>query len=272
MLFAMHSLYRPASYVIPAAANESADRSRRVGHITTYGGVNLFEIFGQREADNPDVGYQYPCDFASTFYISQDNHDNVLRFIYDYTPSTNSTQLKKLYSFWTVYSADNSKEMTFNDLSSADAVKKYADDKWVSHRWHDYTNSHDVPYSTNMGKLTPADIEKHDISWYMFDIKSDRKYYYGNGPMNMYREPLYLFAVKRVSDEGKRNNRFEDGTEFREHRMMKTVAKDLAADEPFTYSLNCYKDYQDARDNNWILLNGKQYDDFSLSNVPAKRK
>jgi hypothetical protein len=88
----------------------------------------------------------------------------------------------------------------------------------------------------------------------------------------MYREPLYLFAVKRVSDEGKRNNRFEDGTEFREHRMMKTVAKDLAADEPFTYSLNCYKDYQDARDNNWILLNGKQYEDFSLSNVPSKRK
>jgi hypothetical protein len=43
----------------------------------------------------------------------------------------------------------------------------------------------------------------------------------------MYREPITIFAVKRVADTGVANNTFEDGTRFVRVNLMSQVDEDM---------------------------------------------
>jgi hypothetical protein len=50
-------------------------------------------------------------------------------------------------------------------------------------------------------------------------------------PANMYREPLIIFAVKRVRDNGVKATSFDDGIKFSEYKMMKEIDADFADDD-----------------------------------------
>ena len=263
MLFSMHTMYRPASYLTNTSSTQTADKRSRISHIKTYAKVNLYEIFAQRVTRMGDTGSsQVPTDFASTIYVDDNDNYCVLRFIYDNTDYPK----RMLYKFWSVYSNSPGDVMLISDLGIGAYIERFANDPWVDHYWHDYYSN--TAYNDNVGVLKAAEAEQHPISWYVYDMKSKRSPYYGTAPINMYREPTYCFAVKRVKDMGSGSDKFEDGTTFTEFHLMRQVSAEMAKDQTFTQSLMPYTEYNKAYENEWIKLDDKKYVLLDLSYKP----
>ena len=264
MLFAMHTMFRPASYVTNKNSLENKDKQSRIKHIKTYAGVDMFEIFAQREA--ADSKYQAPNDFASTIYVDNNDQYCVLRLIYNYNPMFDNSTTEKIYSFWTVYTNARHTVMALNDLNLGDYIttNKLVDDPWINLRWLDYYNNR---FYNSQGPLTPEEAMKLEVGMYVYDITKKRSAYEGTAPINMYREPTYCFAVKRVKDTGSKSDKFEDGTSFTETHLMRLENPELDKDEPFTQSLTPYTIYDESVDNGWMKLNDTPYN-FYLTNEP----
>jgi hypothetical protein len=73
----------------------------------------------------------------------------------------------------------------------------------------------------------------------------------------MYREPLILFAVKRVRDNGVKATSFDDDIEFSEYKMMRDIDMDFADDDPRVTNLisdvyqQCSQDVIFLEEKNW---------------------
>ena len=82
----------------------------------------------------------------------------------------------------------------------------------------------------------------------------------------MYREPLYAFAVKRVSDTGTRPTTFEDGTKIYPVRLMKEVSDQFTDEDPITELMGLCNTYTTYINNN-IYLDDTLYE-FGMKNLP----
>ena len=95
-----------------------------------------------------------------------------------------------------------------------------------------------------------------DIDLYRFVYKANRSWKEGTAPMNMYREPIVVFAVKRVKDDGSEIMFFDDGTPFKRVHLMTDEDPDLF-DETYLSGVtwDVYDQYHHQ-----MYLNDKLYD------------
>ena len=237
-----------------------------VKNIKDYAGVNINEIVGLRDTLHKHTTFESleKNDFCSTLY-REDGQLYVLRHFGDYTIEFNG-QREWDRQFWTYYSKTEpaKRKMLLSDLADQNIINQYNQDKWVHLTWYDQANL--KSQNTNTGvrtqtePITPLSRFTYQMGYaFPWDTKT---------PSNMYREPIYVFAVKRIEDLGSRRDTFEDGTSFEPVRMMKDVNPDIYGDDITNYDLGLTVDfYKQSINIGNLTLDGQSYH-FGLDNKP----
>ena len=193
-------------------------------------GVDLGELIAKRDTlhqfSKAEKAESVPCSFVSTLY--RDDNDNicVLRLVADYTVEQEGGGRDMSWHFYTNYTGSTTK-MLLSQLGEISYVKQYNKDKWVFQPWYD------IATGVRSTKYTgPRTNETSEKNLKIENMLYKRGYSVLNGlvPTNMYREPIIVFAVKRVRDNGVKALRFEDNTEFTEYKMMKDIDEDFQED------------------------------------------
>ena len=257
MLFSLEILYQNyASHI----ANEDAYACQMAKNIRDHLGVELSELLAKRgvlhKFSKAEKEKLTPCSFGSTVYYDGDDIC-VLRLVGDYTVEQADGGEDIAYRFYTNYSNSTDK-MLLKHLADVECVEKYKADKWVSYPW--YIIETNQTSDKNVGPRNDKGTDRLE------DLLYSRGYLAvkGKTKTNMYREPLLVFAVKRVRDSGVKATRFEDGVAFTELNMMKAVDKeDYEADIPSVTDKisGTYKEYSPGR----IFLEEKSWK-FGMAN------
>jgi hypothetical protein len=250
LFFCMDVLYHNRT------ANNSMTPSRRAcENMKTYAEVDLSEIIAFRDTVHTyknGSGGKIPVSFISTLYYDTDGTLCVLRMIGDYTASQPGNGGRdwswRFYTSYTQNLSTEPKRMELRDLADITDVMNYSSDRWVTLPWEDPLTQELTP---SPGYLRTT----QDIDLYRFVYKAGRSWKGGTFPMNMYREPIVVFAVKRLVDTGVEVRTFEDGTPF---RRVHLVSDDdpIQYDEthPTRYFMDVYTTYQHQ-----MFLNDKSY-------------
>ena len=269
MLFSMSSWYHNA-------ANSAQDATMPISlvfnNIKVHAGVDLMDVFAQRDTlfKTSNYGVQtLQCDFASTIYRNAEGKFCVLRLIVDYTTEQANGGRDMAWRFWDSYTADPKRIMLFDDLKDSLTISRYNEDEWVYLPWYNPVTGEEVTYHT--GKLV-AD-EYYVAPWGIPTYVKGMSAYNGIAWNNMYREPTFAFAVKRVKDVGVPGNAFEDGTFFndvslvRDNPNLSMLFMDAA--QAITWNLTRILQYDNYLKGNQITLNGKENRfDFTVTNKP----
>ena len=190
-------------------------------------GVDLSEIIAIRDTmhtwPDKDTG-RVLVDFVSTLYYDTDGTLCVLRLIGDYTASQPENGGRdwcwRFYDSYTHELSTAPKRMEVSDLADLSCIMAYNKDRWVSLPWWDAPTKTETP--------SPGYLQTmQDIDLYRFVYKANRSWKEGTAPMNMYREPIVVFAVKRVKDDGSEIIFFDDGTPFQRVHLMTDDNPDL---------------------------------------------
>ena len=237
-------------------------------NIKKYADVTLTEIVGIRDTTVKHQGATKPAmelnSYVNTLY-RENGQLYVFRCVGDYTRDQVSDGSREWsWDFWTRYTktTPSERKMLLSDLADQNIINQYNEDLWVNCSWYDITTMQEK-VTDNMGlrKQTEA-------------ITPLSRFIYQKGvspwttqaPANMYREPLYAFAVKRVKDMGKKSDTFEDGTKLEHVKLMKHVdpkfaLKDASLDmRTIGQTYISYINYS-------IRVDGQFYS-FSLKNKP----
>ena len=195
-----------------------------------YAGIDIEELLPLRDSTVTHAKYgtkdRELNDFLSVLYRENDQL-HVFRFIADYVHDDSDGGRVWKYFYSTNYSKGPTRPMLLSDLANQEIINQYNEDPWVRNTW--YISSTKQKVYTNMGPrtqpepITPLTRFIYKLGYSALD---------GSAPANMYREPLYAFAVKRVSDTGTRPTTFEDGTKIYPVRLMKEVSDSYYEDEP----------------------------------------
>ena len=222
MLFCMEVLYH--NHI---SSNYLTAHSKAVKSLRDNAGVDLSEIIAIRDTmhtwPDKDTG-RVLVDFVSTLYYDTDGTLCVLRLIGDYTASQPGNGGRDWsWRFFDSYTHELStapKRMEVSDLADLSCIMAYNKDRWVSLPWWD------APTKTETS--SPGYLQTmQDIDLYRFVYKANRSWKEGTAPMNMYREPIVVFAVKRVKDDGSEIMFFDDGTPFKRVHLMTDEDPDL---------------------------------------------
>lgn len=240
----------------------------RVQNIQDFGGVMFSEIVGCRDSIVTHKGNIAPSEekisFISTIY-RENGQLYVLRTVGDYTQDQESGGRDWCWDFWTRYTrtTPSERKMLLSDLADQNIINQYNEDKWVRCKWYNTVTKEKVSVNTGV-RTEPEEVTPRSLFIY-------HQGYYGSwmgyGPSNMYREPLYAFAVKRVKDLGKRATTFEDGTPLRSIRLTMERDANLADDDPsvsIPFIVIAYADYVEQHR---LFCDGVPYD-FGLKNRP----
>ena len=250
LLFSMDVIHH--NRISTAAMNPSR---RACENMNTYAGVDMSEIMAYRDTVHTfknGSGGTIPVSFISTLYYDTDGTLCVLRMIGDYTASQPENGGRdwcwRFYDSYTHNMSTEPKRMELRDLADFTEIQNYSTDRWVTLPWRNPLEKEQTP---SPGYLRTT----QDIDLYRFVYKAGRSWKDGTFPMNMYREPIVVFAVKRLVDTGVEVWAFEDGTPFRRVHLV-------SDDEPVLYDeayptsnfMDIYTRYQHQ-----MFLNDKSY-------------
>ena len=201
---------------------------KKIANMKEYAHVDMDEIFALRDtlhtfgAGNSE---HENALFVSTLYYGDDGQLYVLRLVNDLTASQMSYERVWSWRFYDSYTRNlysSPKKMLLSDLSKSSVISEYNQDRWVRQPWITFSPQRKLTPSS--GYLT--DVQNvENLSNYLY--KSGRSWLKNQIPTNMYREPITIFAVKRVADTGVANNTFEDGTRFVRVNLMSQVDEDM---------------------------------------------
>ncbi len=255
MMFCMESLFHNA-------IGGGVKYEKMVNNIKQEGKHTLSEIIGIRDSvvERPVSGRETERNsFISTIY-RKNNELYVLRLVGDYTLSSQDGRREYGWKFWTGYTKDPAREMLLADLGDTLIIRQYNEDPWVRCIWWDYETKSTVARDNPL-KFDQNVKELANFVYYQGICQA-----WSGCPKNMYREPLYAFAVKRVKDEGRLVKVFEDGTNFEIVRMMKEIDNLYGNDDTSNALTSLYRAYKSSLDK-YIMLNGEKYA-FGLKNRP----
>ncbi len=192
-------------------------------NIKDFAGIDVHDLVAQRDSTVHHKAYTEPDqeidDFLSALYRENDQL-KVLRLIGDYTHDQPDGGREWGYYFWTNYSKTPARTMLLSDLANQDIINQYNEDPWVHNTW--YIESTKQKVYTNIGPRTqPEPLTPLTRFIYKQGYSASN----GTAPANMYREPLYAFAVKRVTDTGTLATAFNDGTKITPVGLMKDVSE-----------------------------------------------
>ena len=223
LLFGLSTVY---SNYLSGNAYTSMDY-KKIANMKEYAHVDMDEIFALRDtlhtfgAGNSE---HENVQFVSTLYYD-DGQLYVLRLVNDLTASQMSYERVWSWRFYDSYTRNlysSPKKMLLSDLSKSSVISEYNQDRWVRLPWITFSPQRKLTPSS--GYLT--DVQNvENLSNYLY--KSGRSWLKNQIPTNMYREPITIFAVKRVADIGVANNTFEDGTRFVPVSLMSQVDEDM---------------------------------------------
>ena len=222
--------------------------------IKKYAGVDIYELCAIRDSLHTyknGVQAHVLNEFISTLYRDDDGKLCVLRMISDNTASQPGNGSRdwswRFYDSYTQNLTSSPRRMLLEDLADLSVIRAYNKDRWVTCPWYNPQTSERTPppgYLTTTQNVGPA----------RFFYQAGRTYLNG-APTNMYREPIIVFAVKRLIDPGREVHRFIDGTTF---EKVHYVSADDWAQYDNTYDtsqfLNLYTFYQHQ-----MFLNDKSY-------------
>ena len=242
--------------------------SKRLANIDKYAEVNIPDLVAMRDTLHKTTlfGEQYISNFfTSTVYRSDNNDFCVLRLIVDNTVENKGVR-DFAWNYWDSYTSNPELTMQLDHLVSKGMIMACADDKWVNLPWHNPETDEQVASS---GKRKPetADEVRGGVLWNCYT--HDYTIFNHQMPTNMYNEPLYLIAVKRVKDIGKYSKAFEDGTTFEPVSLVRDALRDyqdVVNDMP-NINENLYLRYENYLNDGNITLNGSRYD-FKFTNKP----
>lgn len=242
--------------------------SKRLANIEKYAQVNILDLVAMRDTlhKTTQFGEQSISNyFTSTVYRSDDNDFCVLRLIVDNTVENKGVR-DFAWNYWDSYTSNPELTMQLDHLGNKGMIMACADDKWVNLPWHNPETDEQVASS---GKRKPetADKFKGDVLWNCYTHGST--IFNHQMPTNMYNEPLYLIAVKRVKDIGKYSKAFEDGTTYEHVSLVRDALsdfQDVVNDIP-NLDENLYLRYENYLNAGNITLNGNRYD-FKFTNKP----
>ena len=257
LLFSMDVIYH--NRVSTAAMNPSR---KACENMNTYAGVDMSEIMAFRDTVHTfknGSGGTIPVSFISTLYYDTDGTLCVLRMIGDYTASQPENGGRdwcwRFYDSYTHNMSTEPKRMELRDLADFTEIQNYSTDRWVTLPWRNPLEQEQTP---SPGYLRTT----QDIDLYRFVYKAGRSWKEGTSPMNMYREPIVVFAVKRLVDTGVEVSAFDDGTPF---QRVHLVSDDdpVLYDETYPTSnfMDIYTRYQHQ-----MFLNDKPYV-WSMNNL-----
>ena len=260
VLYDLSILYHNRQISNPLAGNWGKIET----NIKTYAGVNIMEMYAARDSTVTHRGDNNPSreinDFLSTFY-RENGQLQILRAVGDYTHDQVRGGREWSWYFWTRYSKTPERKMLLSDLADQSIINQYNEDPWVRNSWYDLNTNQKV--YTNIGPRTQTEPI---TPLKRFIYKPGLTAMAGTAPANMYREPLYAFAVKRAKDEGQAARTFEDNTIILPVRLMKEVSDAFIDDEPSTElgaMLQTYMGYV----NETMYVDEAHYD-FGLKNKP----
>ena len=223
LLFGLSTVY---SNYLSGNAYTSMDY-KKIANMKQYAYVDMDEIFALRDTLHTfGVGNSEHenVQFVSTLYYD-DGQLYVLRLVNDLTASQTSAERVWSWRFYDSYTRNlhsSPKKMLLSDLSKSSVISEYNQDRWVRLPW--ITFSPQKKLTPSSGYLTEVQ-NVENLSNYLY--KSGRSWLKNQIPTNMYREPITIFAVKRVADIGVANNTFEDGTRFVPVSLMSQVDEDM---------------------------------------------
>ena len=234
-------------------------------NIKNYAGLSIMELFAARDSTVKHRGDREPVqeinEFLSTFY-RENGQLCILRAVGDFTHDQASGLREWSWYYWTNYSKDPERKMLLSDLADQSIINAYNEDPWVHNTWYDPNTKQKV--NTNIGPRTqPEPITPLT----RFIYQQGHTAMAGTAPTNMYREPLYAFAVKRVKDEGAAAQTFEDNTRFMPVRLMNEVMPDMAALDQLTPELMTMANTYQGYSNQSIYLNNGLFE-FGMKNKP----
>ena len=240
--------------------------SEKLDNIKDYAGVSFNEIIGVRDSTVTHKGDSKPSQEVNSFISSiyrEDGQLYVLRTIGDYTADQVAGGREWSWHFWTRYTKNTPSErkMLLSDLADQSIINQYNEDVWVNCTW--YNPGTDTQISTNIGPRTQTETVT-PLSHFIY--RKGTGLWVGQGVANMYREPLYAFAVKRVKDQGHSSTTFEDGTPFQPVRLMQEFDESEKMDAPSASLISLAVTYQ-SYINQTIRLNGEFYE-FGMQNKP----
>ena len=227
VLFSLEVLYQK---YVPNVHNADANSYKIAQNMRDNLGVDLGELIAKRDTlhqfSKAEKAESVPCSFVSTLYRDDNDSICVLRLVADYTVEQAGGGRDMSWHFYTNYTGSTTK-MLLSQLGDISYVKQYNQDKWVFQPWYD------IATGVRSTKYTgPRTNETSEKNLKIENMLYTRGHSVLNGlvPTNMYREPIIVFAVKRVRDNGVKALRFEDNTEFTEYKMMKDIDEDFQED------------------------------------------
>ena len=236
---------------------QSLNPSRRaVESMKNNAGVDISEIIAYRDTMHTFKGSSHadrvPVSFVSTLYYDTDGTLCVLRMIGDNTASQQSGGRDWSWRFYDSYTHNLStapERMELSDLADLNEVMTYNIDRWVTLPWR-------IPLTED---VTPSpgylwSTQSIDLSRFVY--KAGRSWKEGTSPMNMYREPIVVFAVKRVKDDGSEIMFFDDGTPFQRVHLITDEEPDVFDEEYLSgVTWDVYDQYHHQ-----MFLNDKLYE------------
>jgi hypothetical protein len=242
---------------------QSLNPSRRaVESMKNNAGVDISEIIAYRDTMHSFKGSSHadrvPVSFVSTLYYDTDGTLCVLRMIGDNTASQQSGGRDWSWRFYDSYTHNLStapERMELSDLADLNEVMTYNIDRWVTLPWR-------IPLTED---VTPSpgylwSTQSIDLSRFVY--KAGRSWKEGTSPMNMYREPIVVFAVKHLVDTGAEVSAFDDGTPFqRVHLVSEESPEQYDQYYPTSNFMSVYSVYQHQ-----MFLNDKPYV-WSMNNL-----
>ena len=266
MLFHISYLYQKALKTIKTPKSLE---QKRLAHIEEHAEVNIMDLVALRDTlfkNSKNETKSISNLFTSVVYYDEGEKDFcVLRLMLDNTVEYKGDS-DFAWRFWDSYSADLESQMLLDDVFDKRMIRLFADDPWVYLPWHNPETDKQVA-STGKRKPEAADELSGGVLWYTY--RHGYNIFNHQMPTNMYNEPLYLIAVKRVKDVGKPASSFEDGTSFEPVSLVRDALGEefleVAEDVPNVDNLRMIYDAYLSTDN--ITLNGKRYD-FKFTNKP----
>ena len=254
VLFSLEVLYHK---YVPNVHNGDANSYKIAQNMRDNLGVDLGELIAKRDTlhqfSKAEKAESVPCSFVSTLYRDYNNNLYVLRLVADYTVEQANGGRDMSWHFYTNYTGSTTK-MLLAQLSDTSYVKKYNQDKWVFQPWYDIaTGDRSTKYTGPRTKETSEKALRIENMLY----KRGYSVLNGMAPTNMYGEPIIVFAVQRVRDNGVKAFRFDDNTEFTEYKMMKDIDVEFTEDRPgiTDYISDTYNEYRSHRiyleEQNW---------------------
>ena len=229
-----------------------------IENVKNHAGVNMFDIVAFRDTmhkftDTPKAE-SVINSFISSLYYDTDGTLCVLRLVGDYTAEQQKGGRDFSWHFYDSYTHDlqtHPKRMDFNGLADIADILAYNEDRWVLLPWWTIGTKERTPSPGYLKKTQRLD------NLYNFLYAPNRSFLEGTCPTNMYREPLVVFAAKRVLDTGTEARAFEDGTRIKKLSLLSELDPDLFDDNDVInrFIMDVY-----AKTKYQMFLNDKSYD------------